>query len=105
MMMFVRCAGSDQFIARTVCFSFLALQSRGTGRKSSRVEKLSQMESYRYRGAGKKSDLLYWDFVRDCDLSGRRALCGRVTSSESTQFAGFWLSQQHTGFLADHECR
>jgi hypothetical protein len=54
MMMFVRGAGSDQFIARTVSFSFLALQSRGTGRKSSRVEKLSQMEPYRYRGAGKK---------------------------------------------------
>jgi hypothetical protein len=54
MMMFVRGAGSDQFIARTVSFSFLALQSRGTGRKSSRVEKLSQMEPCRYRGAGKK---------------------------------------------------
>lgn len=59
MMMFVRGAGSDQFIARTVSFSFLALQSRGTGRKSSRVEKLSQMEPYRYRGAGEKRVICY----------------------------------------------
>jgi hypothetical protein len=38
MMMFGGGDGSDQFIARTGSFSFLALQSQGTGRRSSRVE-------------------------------------------------------------------
>jgi hypothetical protein len=71
-----------------------------------RGECVSQMGSCRSRGIegqDKRVDLLYWDFVGDCDVSGGRALCGRVMSSESMQFAVFWLSQQHSDGQADHE--
>lgn len=44
----------------------------------------------------KQVTLLYWEFVGDCDVSGRRARDGRVKRRERLQFAAeFWLSHPH----------